>query len=223
MKPGAELILAIVLGGGIAVAVVVKRHGAQPVTVAKTEAPAQLAPPPVQEQPPISSLPMRPRVQRPSAPLTPQAAPSAASTPAPTTTVRPRPAGSRAASVAAGSQNPNSNNSNPNPKPRRELINPDARVALSYVGANAAAEQIWESAINDPAVPGNERSDLIEDLNEDGFADPDNVTTEEIPLIVSRLDLIERMAPGAMDDVNAAAFAEAHKDLSKMLERLARK
>ena len=94
------------------------------------------------------------------------------------------------------------------------------RVALAFVGTDALAEQAWVSAINDPSVTPHERSDLIEDLNQDGFPDPKNVTADDVPLIVNRLDLIESLAGDAMDDTNAAAFAEAHKDLINMLIRL---
>jgi hypothetical protein len=99
---------------------------------------------------------------------------------------------------------------------------PVARLALGYVGADPDAEEIWMNAINDPNRPANERQDLIEDLNEDGFHDPKNITEDDLPLIVSRLMLIEELAPDAADDVNAAAFAEADKDLVNMLDRLSR-
>jgi hypothetical protein len=64
-----------------------------------------------------------------------------------------------------------------------------------------------------------ERSDLIEDLNEDGFPDPHHVTPDDLPLIESRILLIERLAPEAMDEVNFEAFAEAYKDLVNMYAR----
>jgi hypothetical protein len=99
---------------------------------------------------------------------------------------------------------------------------PIARTALGYVGADEDAEEVWVNAINDPNRSANERKDLIEDLNEDGFPDPKHITQEDLPLIVSRLMLIEELAPDAIDDVNAAAFAEAYKDLANMLERLGR-
>jgi hypothetical protein len=100
------------------------------------------------------------------------------------------------------------------------LRDPLARVALSLVGADATAEQYWAAAINDPSLSAKEREDLIEDLNEVGFADPQNPTPDEIPLIVNRLQIIEQYAPFAMDDNNARSFAEAYKDLSGMLARL---
>lgn len=99
---------------------------------------------------------------------------------------------------------------------------PLPRVALSFVGADPEAEAVWAQAINDPGVAAETRKDLIEDLNEDGFPDPHNVTPDDLPLIVSRLQLIEQLAPEAMDDVNAAAFQEAYKDLANMFNRVTR-
>jgi hypothetical protein len=95
-----------------------------------------------------------------------------------------------------------------------------ARRALAFVGADPAAEEVWVDAINDPARSAHERSDLIEDLNEDGFADPHNPTIEELPLIENRLALIESLADDAMDETNAAAFAEAYKDLVNMYAKV---
>jgi hypothetical protein len=96
-----------------------------------------------------------------------------------------------------------------------------ARRALSLVGVDPDAEAVWAGAINDPSRTAHERQDLIEDLNEDGFPDPKHVTAEDLPLIENRLALIEQLAPEAMDDVNAAAFAEAYKDLVDMYGRAA--
>lgn len=90
---------------------------------------------------------------------------------------------------------------------------PEARLALSFVGTDPAAEAYWSQAINDPNLPSEERKDLIEDLNEDGLTDPKNPTAQDMPIILSRIQLIEEMAPQAMDPVNAKAFAEAYKDL----------
>ena len=63
-----------------------------------------------------------------------------------------------------------------------------------------------------------ERKDLIEDLNEDGISDPKHPSQDDLPLIVSRLELIDELAPYALDKVNADAFAEARKDLVNMLD-----
>ena len=113
----------------------------------------------------------------------------------------------------------------PTPPPQNgkgELQAPEARIALMFVGEDEEAEAVWNDAINDPSLSPQERQDLIEDLNEDGFPDPKHLTEDDLPLILSRLALIEELAPDAMDDTNAAAFAEAYKDLSNMLERVSR-
>ena len=95
---------------------------------------------------------------------------------------------------------------------------PLARAALTLVGVDAEAEEAWTAAINDPSLSADARKDLIEDLNEEGFVDPDHVVADDLPLIVNRLAIIEQLAPDAMDDINAAAFQEAYKDLTKMAE-----
>jgi hypothetical protein len=86
------------------------------------------------------------------------------------------------------------------------------------VGADFASTVYWMGAINDPSVPAEERKDLIEDLNEDGFVDPKHPSPAELPLILSRLALIEEIAADAMDGINAGAFAEAYKDLLGMAQ-----
>jgi len=93
------------------------------------------------------------------------------------------------------------------------IQDPVARVALFFVGADPVAEAYWSLAINDPGLSATERQDLIEDLNEDGISDPRNPAEEDLPLILARLELIETLAPDAMDSVNADAFAEAYEDL----------
>jgi hypothetical protein len=99
------------------------------------------------------------------------------------------------------------------------LRDPLARMALTLVGIDPVAEEYWAAAINDPTLSNKEREDLIEDLNEAGFADPQNPTPDELPLILNRLQLIEEYAPASMDENNARSFAEAYKDLSNMLSR----
>jgi hypothetical protein len=93
-----------------------------------------------------------------------------------------------------------------------------AREALSLVGLDSDAEEYWMEAINDPRLPAEERQNLIEDLNEDGLSDPKRPTLDDLPLILSRLRLIEDLAPGAMDQVNSDAFREAYKDLLNLAE-----
>jgi hypothetical protein len=95
---------------------------------------------------------------------------------------------------------------------------PLARAALTFVGADPLAEAYWLGAINDPSLSADERQNLIEDLNEDGLSDAKHPGPEDLPLILNRLALIEDVAPGAMDQVNSAAFQEAYKDLVNLAE-----
>lgn len=97
---------------------------------------------------------------------------------------------------------------------------PLARAALSLVGIDREAEAYWVDAINDSGLSAEERQNLIEDLNEDGLSDFRNPTVQDLPLILSRIRLIEELAPDAMDKVNADAFAEAHKDLVNMVIKI---
>jgi hypothetical protein len=97
---------------------------------------------------------------------------------------------------------------------------PIARAALGLVGVDPEAEEVWYWAINDPTLSADDRKNLIEDLNEDGFPDPKHITIDDLPLILSRIELIEEIGPDAMDDTNAEAFAEAYKDLVNLLARL---
>lgn len=98
-----------------------------------------------------------------------------------------------------------------------KVQDPLARLALSSVGADADANAYWIGAINDPTLPAEERKDLIEDLNEDGLSNPDNPGPQDMPLIAARIQLIESLAPYAMDQVDANAFAEAEKDLAGLM------
>ena len=100
--------------------------------------------------------------------------------------------------------------------PKEPLKDPDARAALALVGADPDAEAYWFGAINDPSLSPGEREDLIEDLNEEGLSDPKNPTLDDLPLILRRLELIELLAPYAMDQNNLNAFEEAFKDLKNL-------
>ena len=107
---------------------------------------------------------------------------------------------------------------NPSRRGQRELQDPAAREALVLVGADAKAEEYWLKAINNPNLPAKEREDLIEDLNEVGYSDPKHLTAADLPLILKRIAIVEKLE--AMDEVNAAAIREAHKDLTRMRDRL---
>jgi hypothetical protein len=98
-----------------------------------------------------------------------------------------------------------------------EVQDPMARVALGFVGSDPEANAYWLGAINDPAMPPEERKDLIEDLNEDGLSDPDHPSAQDLPTIVARLQILEQLLPNALDDVNREAMAEAYKDLYNLL------
>ena len=106
------------------------------------------------------------------------------------------------------------------PKRGKQILDPVARVSLTLVGVDSGATEYWASAINNPNLSARERTNLIEDLNEDGLSDPKNPSEQDRQVILNRIQLIEQLVPRTIDDVNAAAFAEAHKDLVKMLKRL---
>jgi hypothetical protein len=97
---------------------------------------------------------------------------------------------------------------------------PLARLALEFVGKNESAEELYRAAINDPALSAGARKNLIEDLNQTGFADPKHPTLADLPLVQKRLALIEQLAPLAGDRTNAAALVEARKDLLNMRDKL---
>jgi hypothetical protein len=94
-----------------------------------------------------------------------------------------------------------------------------AREALNTVGLDPVAEKVWLDTINNLENPARDRKNLIEDLDTTGLKSHRNPTAEDIPLIQSRLALIEKYAPSAADPVNAAAFQEAKKDLTRMLAK----
>lgn len=107
----------------------------------------------------------------------------------------------------------------PQKPPKEPLYDPDARDALASVGLDPQAEQYWLDAIFDTNIPDKEREDLMEDLNEVGFADPDHPTADDLPLIVNRLQIIEQVAPQA-DPFMRIHLAEAYKDLANMYGRV---
>ena len=94
-----------------------------------------------------------------------------------------------------------------------------ATQALALVGSDPTAEQYWIRSINDPGLAPVVRKNLIEDLNETGLSATPAVS--DLPVIARRLQLIDQLAPTAMDATNTAAFAEARKDLVNLITRLA--
>lgn len=105
---------------------------------------------------------------------------------------------------------------------KEEIQDPTAREALAFVGVSPYAEAYWYGAINDPTLSAHERQDLIEDLNEDGISDPEHPTTNDLPLILSRIELLLQIGGNPMDQVNADAFHEAYKDLTNMASSIYR-
>lgn len=103
----------------------------------------------------------------------------------------------------------------PSKPPKEPLHDPVARDALALVGMDPDAEDYWLGAIFDTSLPDKERDDLMEDLNEVGFADPKNVTANDLPLITSRLAIIDEVLPYA-DPFMAGHLLEAQKDLENM-------
>jgi hypothetical protein len=124
------------------------------------------------------------------------------------------------AAISTGEATPAPKPAKRTPKPKPPIQDPTARVALSFVGLDPDAETYWVSAINDPTLPAEERKDLIEDLNEDGLSNPHHPAPEDMPLIASRILLIEELAPVATDPVNVRAFQEAYKDLVNLYNGL---
>jgi hypothetical protein len=92
--------------------------------------------------------------------------------------------------------------------------------ALWYLGVDPAAESTWSRAINDPSLPDGVRSDLIVDMIDEGYTDNSRPTAADLPTILARLEIVERHAPHAMDDVNRDAFEEAYRHLLDMYVRL---
>ena len=90
------------------------------------------------------------------------------------------------------------------------------------MGVDPTAELVWLEAINNPALPKQERQDLIEDLNEDGLSNKKVPGVTDLPLIRARIGLIDRLIPESMDKTNADALAEARKDLINMQAKLSR-
>lgn len=111
-------------------------------------------------------------------------------------------------------QNPSGRTNSVSPK--EPLRDPIAREALSFVGIDPGAEAYWMGAIFDKNLPDEEREDLMEDLNEEGFSDPKHPGPQDLPLILSRIQIIEEVAPYA-DDFMLEHLGEAYKDLNNML------
>jgi hypothetical protein len=223
MKAVAALLLVALVGGVIAW-VVADRHAGKGPAIAKVVPDADLSPPGNDAAARSTAAEVNKPVEPSPAAEEPRTSTSPEGSPMPDET-RGRTVDRRSAAPMPASAQRNVAPSQPAASPAppsQDLLIPKplARAALGFVGADPEAETVWALAINDPDRSPNERKDLIEDLNEDGFLDPKHVTADDLPLILSRLELIEELAPDSMDEVNAAAFAEAYKDLVNMLIKL---
>lgn len=172
-----------------------------------------------EKQPAAQRLPAQVPLQPTAAPLTqtPLQEPSTSSAETAVMTVQP-------VKVAPAPPHPESATAStpPNTKPPKEpLRDPDARDALALVGLDPSAEQYWLTAIYDTSLPDKEREDLMEDLNEVGFADPENVTANDLPLIVNRMQIIEELEPNLNDSFMSEHLGEAYKDLANMYAKAA--
>lgn len=99
---------------------------------------------------------------------------------------------------------------------------PLARVALTYVGANGQAAQLWHTAINDPTLKPAQRRELVLDLDQDGLQNDKTPTPADLPIVANRLSLTQAYLQQDYvqnDPLLNKAFLEANKDLQKLLER----
>lgn len=101
---------------------------------------------------------------------------------------------------------------------------PLARTALTFVGADAQALQLYHTALLDPALLPDQKRELVEDLNQDGLVNRKAPTEEDLRIIANRYQITQSYLQQEYvqgDPVLNAAFREADKDLRKMLERAA--
>jgi len=97
---------------------------------------------------------------------------------------------------------------------KKVFQDPVAREALALVGTDPYAEDYWFAALNNSALPQNERQDLVDDLNEEGFADPKHPTIDDLPLLFARLQILEEAAIWLGDKYE---FEEPYRDLVHMV------
>ncbi|MCU0785142.1 MAG: hypothetical protein MUF81_14055 [Verrucomicrobia bacterium] len=96
------------------------------------------------------------------------------------------------------------------------------RLALSFVGANDKALELYHQATLDPQLKPDQRRELVEDLNQDGLSNKRNPTPEDLKLIAGRYALTQSYLQQDYvknDKTLNAAFLEADKDLRNLLQR----
>jgi len=119
-----------------------------------------------------------------------------------------------------------------NIKPRRRVTDGQqepvisealATEALAFVGTNADANSVWETAIDDATLSAEARRKLIAGLTTEGFVNPSSITAADLPLITARMNLIEQLAPDSLDESNEAAFEAAYDRLQEMYDSVGEK
>jgi hypothetical protein len=82
------------------------------------------------------------------------------------------------------------------------------------VGVDSDAEDYWLGAVFDPNLPTSERQDLIDDLNEEGLPDPKHPTEDDLPVLYSRLEMLEALIPFVHGSLE---WEEAREDLLNLI------
>jgi hypothetical protein len=104
-----------------------------------------------------------------------------------------------------------------NGKGKKVVQDPLAREALALVGVNPEAEKYWYEAVHDGNLPQSERQDLIDDLNEKGLPNPHHPSPSDLPLIRSRIEILQHLIATLPDGLE---YKEAMSDMQR-LERAA--
>ncbi|MBI4324509.1 MAG: hypothetical protein HY674_04525 [Chloroflexi bacterium] len=101
---------------------------------------------------------------------------------------------------------------------------PLARLALTFVGANQQAGELFHTAVLDQALLPDQKRELVEDLNQDGLSSQKAPTPEDLKIIAGRYALTQAYLQQdyvQSDQVLNEAFREADKDLRNMLQKAA--
>lgn len=96
------------------------------------------------------------------------------------------------------------------------------RLALNFVGATDKALELYHKAALDPQLTEGARRNLIEDLNDEGYANYRNPTPEDVKLMAKRYELTQAYLGQDYvknDKVLNESFLEANKDLRNMLQK----
>jgi hypothetical protein len=100
-----------------------------------------------------------------------------------------------------------------------QVIDPQkAYVASTLVGISTEANNYWHAAITSPSLSPNDRQTLIMNLAVAGFDDPPS--EDDLPLIMSRIQILQHISQEPMDEGNAAAIAQTFEELVGMAEEL---